>query len=113
MFLSHPDRTWHLNRFMLLEKQCYYYTHIFILKKSSIAFSLCVFALLQKENTNSYTSDFIKMPASVTLSTLNFIHFLLVYFSLLACPTQCLESNLSLKSLGKPYIFRRLKAKQN
>ena len=53
------------------------------------------------------------MPASVTLSTLNFIHFLLVYFSLLACPTQCLESNLSLKSLGKPYIFRRLKAKQN
>lgn len=86
--------------------------HTYICIKSSVAFSLCVFALLQKESTNSYKSNFIKMPTLVTLSTLNFIHFLLVYFGLLVCPTQCLESNLSLKSLGKPYIFRRLKAKK-
>lgn len=52
------------------------------------------------------------MPTLVTPSTLNFIHFLLVYFGLLVCPTQCLESKQSLKSLGKPYIFRKLKAKK-
>lgn len=38
----------------------------------------------------------------------------MVYFGLLVCPTQCLESNSSLGTLGKPDIFRRPKQrKQN
>lgn len=38
-------------------------------------FTVCVFALLQNENINSYKSNFIKVPTLVTISTLNFIFF--------------------------------------
>lgn len=110
MFLSCPDRA--LNLFTVKKAVISLHTHIHI-KKSSVAVSLCVFALLQEENINSYKSNFIKAPALVTLSPLNFIHFFLVYFGLLVCPTQCLESNQSLKSLGKIYIFRKLKTKNS